>query len=69
MIGGFIIFDHRCLRSVPLVAVETEPAKPATGQVEVNLLAQASLRADPEAVADEQHPDHQLGIDQGPIAL
>jgi len=29
----------------------------------VNLLAQSALRADAEAVADDQHADHQLRID------
>ena len=47
-------------------SVEAEPAEPAIGQVEMNLLAQPPLRADAEAVADDQHPDHQLGIDRGP---
>jgi len=35
-------------------------------EVEVDLLAQPSFRADAEAVADDQHPDHQLGIDRRP---
>jgi hypothetical protein len=29
----------------------------------MNLFAQSPLRTDAEAVADDQHPDHQLGID------
>ena len=48
------------------IAVQPEPAEPAVRQVEVNLLAQPPLGADAEAVADDQHPDHQLGIDRGP---
>jgi hypothetical protein len=32
----------------------------------VHLLAQAPLGADAEAVADQQHADHQLGINRGP---
>ena len=32
----------------------------------MHFLAQPPLRADAEAVADDQHPDHQLGIDRGP---
>jgi hypothetical protein len=31
----------------------------------VDLLAQPALRADAEAVADNQHAHHQLGIDRG----
>ena len=32
----------------------------------MDLLAQPSLRANAEAVADDEHSDHQLGIDRGP---
>ncbi len=32
----------------------------------MHLLAQAPLGADAEAVADQQHADHQLGINRGP---
>jgi len=32
----------------------------------MDLLAQAPLGADAQAVADQQHADHQLGIDGGP---
>src|ERR1700722_15066207 len=31
----------------------------------MDLLAQPPLRANAEAVADDQHPDHQLGINRG----
>jgi hypothetical protein len=47
------------------MAVQTEPAKPAIGQVEMHLFAQPPLRADAKAVTNDQHPDHQLGIDRG----
>ena len=53
-------------RMIGDVAVEPQPTKPAIGQIEVDLLAQPPLRANAEAVADDQHPDHQLGIDRGP---
>ena len=36
----------------------------AVRPVEVNLLAQAPLGADAEAIAHDQHPDHQLGVDR-----
>lgn len=45
-------------------AIESEPAEPAVREVEVNLVAEPALGADVEAVADDQHPDHQLGIDR-----
>ncbi|MCP2082227.1 UNVERIFIED_ORG: hypothetical protein J2W74_003413 [Methylorubrum zatmanii] len=44
-------------------AVEPEPAEPAVGNIEMDLLAQAPLGANAEAVADEQHADHQLGVE------
>jgi hypothetical protein len=48
------------------VAIKPEPTEPPVSQVEVHFFAQASLRTDAEAVADNQHSDHQLGIDRGP---
>ena len=48
------------------LAVEPKPAEPAIRQIEVDLLAQPPLGANAEAIADDQHPDHQLGINRGP---
>ena len=45
--------------------LETETTEPAVGQVEVHFFAQAPFRADAEAVAEQQHPHHQLGINRG----
>ena len=45
---------------------QVEPAKPAIGEVEMNLLAQPPLRADAHDVADEQHAEHQLRVDRRP---
>jgi hypothetical protein len=53
-------------RVVGHLAVEPEPAEPSVREVEVDLLAQPLLRADAEAVADDQDQDHQLGIDRRP---
>lgn len=47
-------------------SVEPETAEPAICQVKVDLLAQPSLGADAEAVSDDEHPDHQFGIDRWP---
>jgi len=33
--------------------------------VQMDLVAEPALGADAEAVADDQHPDHQLGVDRG----
>src|SRR5437763_16136375 len=46
-----------------------EPAKPAIRQVEMHLFAQPPLRADAEAIADDQYPNQQLRIDRGPPDL
>ena len=51
-------------RMIGDVAVEPQATEPAIGQIEVDLLAQPPLRANAEAVADDQHADHQLGIDR-----
>src|SRR5215207_4218600 len=45
-------------------AVEPEPAEPTVGEVQVDLLAEPSFGADTEAVADDQHPNHQFRIDR-----
>jgi len=47
-------------------AIEPEPAEPPVGEIQMDLFAQPPLRADAEAVADDQHPDHQFGIDRRP---
>ena len=52
-------------RMVGNLAIETEPAEPAIGEIEMNFLAQAPLRPNAHAIADDQHPDHQLRIDRG----
>src|SRR6478609_11865014 len=44
---------------------KTEPAKPAVSKMQLYLLAQSSLTADAVAVAYNQHPDHQLGVNRG----
>jgi hypothetical protein len=50
-------------------AIQSEPAEPAIGQIEVNLVAEAALGPNAHAVVDDQHADHQLGIDRGPAHL
>src|SRR5215216_7804686 len=51
------------------ITVEPEPAKPAIGEVQMDLFAQPPLRADAAAVADDQHADQQLRIDRRPTFL
>src|SRR6056297_261084 len=45
---------------------EIEPAEPAIRHVQMHLLAEPPLRPDAKAIADQQHPDQQLGIDRWP---
>jgi hypothetical protein len=47
-------------------AVEPEVTKPAIGQIEMDLLAQPPFGPDAHAVANNQHPHHQFGINRGP---
>jgi hypothetical protein len=56
-------------RVVRHLAVEPEPAKPAISEVEVDLVAQPPLRPDAEAIAKDQHADHQLRINRRPAGL
>src|ERR1700693_2479159 len=46
-------------------AVKPQSTEPAIGQIEMDLLAQPTLRTNAEAVADDEHPDYQLRIDRG----
>jgi hypothetical protein len=47
-------------------SIQTQTAKPAVGQIEVDFVTEAPFRSDTEAIADQEHPDHQLRIDRGP---
>lgn len=51
------------------VTLRAMPAEPPVDQVQVNLLAQPSFRADAEAVAHDLHPDQQFRIDRGAADL
>jgi hypothetical protein len=46
-------------------AIKTQLAEPPISEIEVGLFAKTPLRANAEAVADDQHADHQLGINRG----
>jgi hypothetical protein len=45
--------------------VQIEAAEPPIRQIEGHLLAKPPLRADAVAIADDEHADHQLGINRG----
>ena len=46
------------------LAREAKPAEPAVGQIEMYFLDQAPLRADAVEIANQQHADHQFGIER-----
>ena len=56
-------------RMVRNPVVENEPAEPPIGQMQLDFLGQLALRTQAVAVADNQHPHHQLGINRGPADL
>src|SRR5450432_334431 len=51
-------------RMIGDIGIKAQSTKPAIGQMEMDLLAQATLRTNAEAIADNEHPDHQLRIDR-----
>jgi hypothetical protein len=53
-------------RVIRHLVVEIEAAKPAIGKVKFKFFAQPPLEADAVAIADDQHPDHKLGINRSP---
>lgn len=46
------------------LAFEAKPAEPAVGQIEMHLLDQPPLRTDAVDVTDQEHADHQFGIER-----
>jgi hypothetical protein len=46
------------LRKRRIHPIEAKATEPAVCQIEMDLIAQPPLRADAEAIADDQHPDH-----------
>ena len=53
--------EGRVIRPLTIVS---DPAEPEVCEGEVDLIAHPLLQADAEAVADNQHAHHQLGIDR-----
>jgi hypothetical protein len=58
-----VLGNRRMIRNL---AVEAQAAEPAVGQIEVNFLAQPTFGTNAQAIADDEHPNHQLGIDRRP---
>jgi hypothetical protein len=57
---------HRERRMVRNLVVQIELAEPAVGKVQGHFLAQPALMTNAIAVTDQEHTDHQLGINRGP---
>ena len=55
--------DREC-RVIRHLVLETKTTEPPVAKVEFNLLAQSPIEADAVAVADDQHPDHELGVNR-----
>src|SRR5262245_55213846 len=60
---------NRECRVIGYFVLKTQPAKPTISEVQLDLLAQLALRADPVAVTDDEHSDHQLRINRWPPEL
>ena len=56
-----VLGERRVIRDT---LIQIEAAEPSICQVQMHLFAQPSLRADAEAIADQQHPDQQFRIDR-----
>src|ERR1035438_9100459 len=48
---------------------QSQMTEPAIRQIQMDFLAQPPLGADAEAVAYDQHPDHELGINRRPAGV
>src|SRR3984885_15491700 len=46
------------------LTIEPTPTEPPVSQIEMDLFPEPPLGADAKAIADDEHPDHQLGIDR-----
>jgi hypothetical protein len=55
------IFGKR--RVIGYIIFKAQPAEPAIRQVQMGLFAQPPLRANAVAITDDQHANHQFGID------
>jgi hypothetical protein len=55
---------NRERRMIRNLVIEIEATEPAIGKVEFDFFAQLPLRTNSIAVSDDEHPDHELGIDR-----
>jgi len=59
-----LVAGARKRRVVRDLVLDAEAAEPAIGEVDLDLAAQRTLRADGEHVADDEHPDHENRINR-----
>ena len=52
-----------------LVVIEIKPAEPSVREMKFDFLGQLAFRAQTIAVPDDEHADHQLGINRRPADL
>lgn len=52
-------------RVIRHLVTEIETAEPPIGEMKLDILTRLALEADAVAVADDQHPQHQRGINRG----
>ena len=50
-------------------ALDRQAAEPAIGHVDLQFRAKLALGTNGEDVADDQHAQHQFGIDRGPACM
>ena len=48
------------------LAVQTEPTEPAIREIEMDFVTESPFGTDAHAIADDQHAQHQVGVDRGP---
>jgi hypothetical protein len=61
-----ILREGRVIRNAVFQPKATEPT---IGQIQVNLFAEASFRANAETVTNDQHADHQFRINRRPARV
>jgi hypothetical protein len=51
------------------LVVESEATEPTIGEVKFDLLAQLALEADAVTIANDEHPQHEFGVDRRSAGL
>jgi hypothetical protein len=56
-------------RVIGQLVVESEATEPAIGKVKLDFLAELALEAEAATIADDEHPEHEFGIDRRSAGL